>query len=363
MEPKYLIIDPRPLECFKEKTFSEFKKREVYSELMKSIEKGKIENTCFWITECIASGYTLNLFEKLIIFSCKIIHINNSRLPSFLWNKYSSFYNSISHINNNKQKKKLIHLRNTQSIRNGLIDVGVTLALSPKDKRFDKYPKLKEDDDFSFSTIKNKLNATMQILPSHIIRFTDPEELRIIMNEFFFNLKNKLGGYEKCVYWILWLIQWEKINKKKKIAFEIEERPIKGLKPQLCKDLIWLVWSVIFEEANIRGNEIKEQIQYLFLLFKINFSSGKRNSRLPLVYLAVGYLTLPVQFNTPIRKSNDIFIKTQSNVNKLFADKKKFEVKEYIEPPKKVKVSSSTEKEISQAQMDRIKEIDEIFFQ
>ena len=29
------------------------------------------------------------------------------------------------------------------------------------------------------------MNATMQTLPSHIIKFTDPEELRIIMNEFF----------------------------------------------------------------------------------------------------------------------------------------------------------------------------------
>lgn len=362
MDTKYLIIDPRPLECFKEKTFSEFKKRDVFNELIKSIEKGKVENTCFWITECITSGYTIDLLDKLVIFACKIIHINNPKLPQFLWNKYFTFYNSISHITN-KNKKDLIHLRNTQSVRNALIDIGVTLSLSSKNKRYDKYPKLKETDDFSFTAIKNKLNATMQILPSHIIRFTDPEELRVIMNEFFFNLKNKLGGYEKCIYWILWLVQWERINKKKKIAFEIEERPIKGLKPKFCKDLIWLVWSVIFEEANIREDNIKEQIQYLFLLFKTNFSSGKRNQRLPLVYLGVGLLTLPVKFNISIRKSNDIFIKTQSNVNKLFADKKKFETKEYIEPPKKVKVITSNEKEISQSQMDRIKEIDEIFFQ
>ena len=362
MDNKYLIIDPRPLECFKEKTFSEFKKRDVLNELIKNIESGKVENTCFWITECITSGYTVDILDRLIIFSCKIIHVNSPRLPLFLWNKYSTFYNSISHITN-KNKKDLIHLRNTQSVRNSLIDIGVTLALSPKNKRYDKYPKLKEDEDFSFSSIKSKLNATMQILPSHIIKFTDPEELRVIMNEFFFNLKNNLGGYDKCIYWILWLVQWEKINRKKKIAFEIEERKINGLKPKLCKDLIWLVWSVIFEEANLRDNNIKEQIQYLFLLFKTNFTSGKRNQRLPIVYQAVGYLTLPIKFDVKIRQSNDIFIKTQSNINKLYADKKKFEVKEYKAPPKKVKKITSSEKEISQSQMDRIKEIDEIFFQ
>ena len=49
MDSKYLIIDPRPLECFKDKTFSEYKKRDVINALMKSMEMGKVENACFWI--------------------------------------------------------------------------------------------------------------------------------------------------------------------------------------------------------------------------------------------------------------------------------------------------------------------------
>ena len=362
MNNDYLIVDPRPLEEFKDKTFSEFKKRDVFNELAKSMETGKVENTCFWVTECIVSGYTTELFEKLLLFGSKIVHINNPKLPQFLWLKYHSFMNSIDHISK-KERKQYIHLRNTQSIRNCLTDVAVTLAMSPKTKRYDKYPKPKEDLDFSFTSIKNKMNATMQLLPSHIIKFTDPEELRVIMNEFFFNLKNELGGYEKASYWVAWLIQWEKINKKKKLAFEIEERPIKGLKKNLCRDLIWLVWSVIFEEANLRNIEIKKQIQSLFLLYKYNFSLGKRNSRLPLVYHAIGYLTLPIKFNIPVRKNENIFLQTQCNVNKMFQNKKKYEVKNYVEKPKPTKKIIGVEKEISQAQLSRIQEIDEIFFQ
>jgi len=362
MNNDYLIVDPRPLEEFKDKTFSEFKKRDIFNELFKSMETGKVENTCFWITECIVSGYTIELFEKLLLFGSKIVHINNPKLPQFLWLKYHSFMNSIDHISK-KERKQYIHLRNTQSIRNCLTDVAVTLAMSPKTKRYDKYPKPKEDLDFSFTSIKNKMNATMQLLPSHIIKFTDPEELRVIMNEFFFNLKNELGGYEKASYWVAWLVQWEKINKKKKLAFEIEERPIKGLKKNLCRDLIWLVWSVIFEEANLRNIEIKKQIQSLFLLYKYNFSLGKRNSRLPLVYHAIGYLTLPIKFNIPVRKNENIFLQTQCNVNKMFQNKKKYEVKNYVEKPKPTKKIIGIEKEISQAQLSRIQEIDEIFFQ
>ena len=66
MNNDYLIVDPRPLEEFKDKTFSEFKKRDVFNELAKSMETGKVENTCFWVTECIVSGYTTELFEKLL---------------------------------------------------------------------------------------------------------------------------------------------------------------------------------------------------------------------------------------------------------------------------------------------------------
>ena len=82
------------------------------------------------------------------------------------------------------------------------------MTISPKTKRYDKYPKIDESKDFQFVMIKEKLNATMNLLPSHIIKFTDPEELRIIMNEIFFNLKNQLGGYDRCIYWVLWLIKY-----------------------------------------------------------------------------------------------------------------------------------------------------------
>ena len=63
METKYLIIDPRPSECFRKKTFSEYKKTDVLKELFKNITENKIDNACFWLTESIVSGYIDELFE------------------------------------------------------------------------------------------------------------------------------------------------------------------------------------------------------------------------------------------------------------------------------------------------------------
>ena len=358
MNKEFIIIDPRPLDAFKDKTFSDFKKRDVITKLFKCVEEGKIEESCYWITECICSGYSQELIEKLILHSSKINHINSPNLPEYLWRRHMTFLSSYDHISK-KDKEQLIHLRNTQSVRNCLFDLVETITLSPRSKRFDKYPKV-TDDHFQYSSIQSKLMATMQILPSHILRFTDPEELRIIMNEFIFHLKNVNGGYEKASYWVAWLIHWEKMNKKKKIKFEIECRDISEVNPKHCKDCIWLLWELIFYECSERSENIKLQVRSLYLFFRKDYTCGKRNTRLPLLYHAIGYLTLPVQFKIPIRKDNDIFIQTQCNVNLMFKAKKNNEVKNYTPPPEKIKNAIGLDKEIALSKFNILLDIDEL---
>ena len=355
-----MIIDPRPLEVFKEKTFSEYKKREVYSTLFKCIEQGKVEDACYWATECIVSGYSIELYDKLFLLNSKLTHINSPNLPAFLWRRFKTFEKTYNHISQ-KEKNKLIHLRNTSDVRNNIMDIIVTITMAPKQNRHDKLPKINESSDFLFHNIKNKLTATMQLLPSHIIRFTDPEELKIIMNEIFFHLKNKNGGYEQAIYWICWLLQWEKKNKKEKRKFEIEERNIHTVKSQYCKDIIWLVWEIIFEETNLREENIKQQIKSLFSYFRNDFTTGKRNSRLIILYHSIGYLTLPLDWNIPIRTNKTLFLVTQCNIHKMFLLKKEKEVKHYteIQKPKKIKGKL---KEIIEDRMNQLNEIDQIIF-
>ena len=362
MNKEYLIVDPRPLEAFKDKTFSGFKKREVINALLKGIETSKIENVCYWITECIISGYIFEIIEKLLISSSKLIHINSPNLPVYLLKKYSTFLKSINHIKKN-EKEKYIHLRNTQSIRHFLFDIAVTIASSPKNKRYDKYPKINEKEDFLFFKIKEKMNATMQILPSTTIRFTDPDELRVIMNEFFFNVKNNLGGYEKASYWVSWLIHWEKKNKANKQCFEIEERTLEGVPPKYSKNIIWLIWEVIFEETRLRDEKIQKQIQALYKLFIHDYRPGKRNTRLPYVYHSIGYLTLPLNLKVPIVNDLNLFLQTQCNINLMFQKKKEKEIKDYHSPPKLRKKIGGIQQEICNDQMNVLNEMDQILLE
>ena len=357
MKDDYLICDPRPLEAFKDMTFSGFKKTDVLSALLKSIDTGKVEDACFWTVECICSGYLLALADKLMIHASKVIHINSPNLPMFLLRRYTTLVKSLSNVPK-KQKDRLIHLRNTQEVRNNLIDVVVTLTMAPKTKRYDKYPKVNLRTDFQFQTIQERMNATMQIVPSQIIKFTDPDELRIIMNEIFFNLKNTNGGYERVCYWIAWLVQWEKRNKAQSQTYEIEERPIHNVLPKYCKDMIWLVWEILFEEATLRDTHIQTPIQALFQLFRQDYTSGKRNARLPYLYQSVGLLTLPANFKIPARIRRDIFIQTQCNINIWFQSRKTHEVKNYHPPPKVPKKSSGANTEIIESRMNDLLDLD-----
>ena len=82
------------------------------------------------------------------------------------------------------------------------------------------------------------------------------------------HFKNTTCGYDYSSYWISWILQWEKRNKKMKIKWEIDERNINGVRKEYCKDILWLVWSAILYEANERDELTKIQIGSLYQLYK-----------------------------------------------------------------------------------------------
>ena len=84
--------------------------------LINSIDNVKIDAICQWITECIISGYSIEVFNKIIIHSSILIHINNPTLPTFICSKLLEFTKLISKYNS-KDKNYNILLRNDQSIR------------------------------------------------------------------------------------------------------------------------------------------------------------------------------------------------------------------------------------------------------
>jgi len=319
MDNDYLIIDTRIIDDFKKTTFSGYKKKDVFIVLFKSIETKKIENACNWLTECLCSGYLEETWQKLLCFSSNIITINNPNLPNYLYKKNVLLYNIVNNIDK-KKTNETINLRNNQTIRNLFFSIVTIFALSSKTKRYDKYPKLK-DADFNFDTISKRFTTTVYILPGEFIHYNEPEELKLVMNEIYTHLKNKIGGYEKALLWTFWIIEWEKRNIKAKNAWHIDNRDI-DVQDKFKADLVWILWELIILETQNRDNFIKKQILSLYELYKFQYTSRKRNKRLPYLYQSICYLTHNINMNIPLIFDKTIYIQACINNNQMFKSKK-----------------------------------------
>ena len=78
-------------------------------------------------------------------------------------------------------------------------------------------------------------------------------------------------------------------------------------------------------------------INSLYQLFKVSFTAGKRNSRIPLIYHAIGYLTHSIKMNIPIVCDKKIYLQCQCNVNVMFKMKKMNEKNDLVKPIEKKK--------------------------
>ena len=106
---------------------------------------------------------------------------------------------------------------------------------------------------------------------------------------------------------------------------------------------------------------MRSHVSYLYKLYTNDYTIGKRNTRLPLLFHAFGYLTHDINFMVPLRANFKLFIEVQCNVNKMFGAKKQSEKIEEIKPvPKKLKKKEMVEVEIIQDKISIFNELDNL---
>ena len=342
------IVDSRILKDFKEQTFGGYKIVQASAALDKAIMDNKLEPAMHWALQLFLSGLVHPLWNKLISFASKSINIYNVKLPEFLYNK-SLQWQQITD-NSKYSKDNILLLRNHPTIRLLLAELLSVLCLSKK-RKINQLPKIKPNE-FIIDNFKAKLEAKNNKFIDAICIDGDPSEIKIAINELSLHIYN--SNINKALYWLSWIVEWEKINSKKYGKYECGIRTNEGVDGKYFKDVIWLIWAVILNICKIKyshiqpygtggwtgggigyisiagyslgGSDVSIQIANLYKLYINKFTPASRPKKQYYIIWAILYITEALDYTTPLVDNPVILFQSILSFDKLIAQLKSQEV-------------------------------------
>jgi hypothetical protein len=282
------INDIRQPTEFKGITFSGFKKTEVRDQLLDNLKRGRVEPACYWCAEMICSGHYLDIWEAILYFMGKHIHLGNPKMAIYIQMRYRVFRNIISqglYINE-------LQLRNNSTIRKLFAEIICNIALTNKKPSFESI-KVNRKDEYDITHLNERLKAPSTHFSDPLIKPKDPKELIIAINEFAYHISPEHPNMNNACYWIEWVIEFDTICKGKREPIKCEARgyPVEN---KFRSDIIWIMWDAIMHYCSLQQNEFTQKTMDAILdLFCIKYTSATSRKRRYLLYFAVALLTEP----------------------------------------------------------------------
>ena len=270
-----------------------------------------MEESCNWCFELLISGQYDKFWEKVFSIIYKNININNPLNCHFILKRYKKFVIIM------KKYENKLELRNNQVIRNMFCEICCIICHSVKLKQIG-FAKIK-DDDFNANYFTTKLKADKDSYISDKIKFGDPSEMKIILNEFNYCLVTK--NYELANYWLSWAFEFEKKNTKKNKVYLCGYRTIEDIDKKYCNDLCWFIWEIIIKESFKLNENSSENIQSLYMLYKDDFKSSQKVKEKLYIFVRNKIFYRYLQFFKYNYTDFNIIIQACSNVNNLFTEK------------------------------------------
>jgi len=300
---KYQINDNRKYSDFKLKTFNGYKKTEVFNELKKNILSSNIDKCILWTCEIHASGYILQLYNRLFSIYTKHVNIANIQFIPIL---YNSLKKSL------KIEKQHLENRNNQYFRNNINDLVCLLTYSNKNN-LPKLPKL-SSDDFNMTNNKGRMITKNLDFIQPFIHNHDNKNIIIPLSEIGLNLQQKglSKSLENCLFWLNWLIIHEHQHHKKNM--KCGNRNITNLNEKYQYDFTWVLWSIILHILN------NTYTQFLYKLYKLDFKKGNKKKKIDLIIMAFMMIidTIPkINYSTLLIDNTKMIarIRIISNIN------------------------------------------------
>jgi len=321
------INDTRQPKDFQYTTFGNFKRSDVKKELNKSLQGSKIETACYWCAEMICSGYLEDLWDLLILFYSKFIHLGNVKLLLLLSKRLDYFKRIVLNLDSE------FNVRNHSTCRVLFAELICVLCLSKKRNCLNPIEIRKET--FDIIEMKQILKATnMEFAKESFKKDEDSNDLMVPVNEFCYSLNVK--DTLQCFYWIEWLLEYENRCLKKKETIKIARRSEFCTTEKFQKDMAWLLWECISKELEkVEKNKpfLVEIFKGTINLFQSNYNTVRGKKKKFLLFFFSSILTEPFDISSNIIESthHDIIENVKDNINSVYKQIKKNEVFKHVE--------------------------------
>jgi len=315
------INDKRNPSEFKGVSFSKFQKTKVKQELINCIASSKIESACYWTAELICAGHFSDLWEIIITYVSRYIHLGNPKLPLYIALRMDNFKTMLS----NGFVGNELRLRNNQKIRQLFSEIITILCLSKKKHSFTPI-KITKTEEFNIANMASKLKAPSVDYATNVFQKDDPKELFIAINEFTYHISQESKNVVSACYWLEWLLEFDNLSKKKRENCLCERRCFAPVLSQYQMDPIWIIWDVILHEAVKKSKIIQKIIKSLLNMFSLKFTPGVKKRRRYVIYFAIALLIEPVDLLVEIISDKTKIDTIVKKIGIVYKDIKKNEV-------------------------------------
>jgi hypothetical protein len=303
------INDIRLEKDFKGSTFSKFKKTDVKKELLNSLIKTKIEPACYWSAELICAGHYVDLWDIIIFFYTKFIHLGNPKIAIYLELRLNQFKDIVR----NGFLGNELRLRNNDKIRRMFCEIMCILCDAKRKHSFDNIKISKEDFDMTLMT--DRFKAPSIKYAEEIFMKDDPKELFVAMNEFAYNISEDYKNIVSACYWIEWIIEFDTVCKIKKEKCKCERRSNIPVDSKFQMEIIWMIWDIFLLESQTKTKIFQKIINALLTLFTLKYTTGCHKKRKYILYFIVS------MFCENIDVSDEIIRESQKEVVSVVIDK------------------------------------------